>query len=276
MKVEIILIRIFRYHKVLYKLLPLRTEKSRYTILVSTGFLKYVQRIVLLFIVLVVNNYGVKAQYLSELGFGGGLCGYSGELSNVPSLGNGYTFGGFYRSNLNTRLSVRVGVNYGKVSGSTDDVPAVFPDLESGGNLDFEFSTDFFSEEVLLEFNFFPYPYQKKILNSSNVTPFTFAGIGLNNYQSIDGIGNCFTVPFGVGVRCLSGERLGTQLQFKVVKLFTDKFESDSLDGPYGFEDNGISSNDWLYSFTLMISYSFNKDIWDCHCTDNYRRRNRR
>lgn len=259
----------------LFKLLPLRTEKSRLEILVFKRISKHIQFIALLATALSFGSNDVNAQYLYELGFGGGLLGYTGEVSNDPFSNLGYTLGGFYRSNINSRFSMRLGVDYGQVGGSTDDVSATFPQ-DDGSVLDYDFSTNYISGEFLFEVNFFPYPFQKEIMNSSDITPFLFAGAGVVNFQSEDGIAATASVPFGAGVKWLFSKQWGLQLQFKTVKMFTDRFDGDVLDDPYRSKDSGIHCDDWCFTTTVMLVYSFGEDIWDCHCPGGYKRKRRR
>lgn len=257
-------------------------KKSKLIILALKRNSKHTKILVLLAIALSLNSYSVNAQYLYEFGFGGGMSGYTGEVSNNPFSSPGYIVGAFYRSNLNSRFSVRLGMDYGKVGGHTDDVPETFPGAQ--GICDFNFSTQFVSTEVLLEVNFFPYPFQKKVMNSSNITPFIFLGGGMTTYTVLEGLdpealgkqSPTMIIPFGVGGRWLLGEHWGVQLQFKAGKLFTDRFDSKDLDNPFEFEEGGIHRDDWLYNTTVMFTYSFGEDIWDCNCPGGYKRKRNR
>ncbi len=244
----------------------------------------------LTFILLVVNGYDINAQYLYEFGIGGGISGYTGELSNTPFTSPGYTLGAFYRSNLNSRFSVSLGLDYGKVRGHTDNVNCSYPLAQDV--CDFGIEQRYVNMDVQLEVNFFPYPYNKSVLNSSNITPYYFFGVGLVNYKPWQGVsndemnpgsqeantGSTLGIPFGVGIRWMFNEQLGLQLRFKAVKLFTDSFDNIYLNDPFELGANGLQlqRQDWVYNTTIMLTYSFGEDIWDCNCPGGYKRKSRR
>lgn len=257
-------------------------KKSKLLTLVDRRITKLKKILVLLSIALSLNSYDIKAQYLYDFGFGGGMSSYTGEVSKSPFSSPGYTFGAFYRSNINSRFALRVGIDYGKVGGHTDDVPETYPGAQ--GICDFDFLTRFISTEVLMEINFFPYPFQKQVMNSSNITPFVFMGGGSVSYNILEALDPkavgkqkpAMAIPFGVGVRWLYGEHWGLQFQFKTVKMFTDSFDSKDLDDPFEFGGGGIHRDDWLYTTTVMLTYSFGEDIWDCNCPGGYKRKRKR
>ncbi len=253
----------------------MRTEKRGLDILGSNKLRRYLQCCVLMVVLLCVDNNGLRAQYLYEIGMGGGVVGYSGELSDNPYTRMGYSANVFFRTNYNSRFSVRYGLSFDSKQGNPDDVEDAFPG--SVGS----FSREFVSGEAVLEVNFLPYPFQKALPNSSDFTPFSFVGVGVNDFTTFDyaQFFEQITIPFGIGVRWLAGEHWGFQFQFEAVKLFTDSF--DDLDSPIWTNtdpeiETGMNCDDWLYSATLMLTYSFGEDIWDCHCPGGFRRKRSR
>lgn len=230
---------------------------------------------VLLIVVLSLNNYGISAQYLYDFGFGGGVSGYSGEVSNQPFAHPGTDLSVFLRSNYSSRFAFRVGLDKGTVSGHTDDVLRTFPGAQ--GICNFGFATEFTNAEVLTEVNFFPYPFQKKVMNSSNFTPFAFVGAGMTTYEYIkEDKHTAMIIPFGVGAKWLFGKQWGVQVQFKAVKMFADDFDTFPLNDPFDFGEGGMHRDDWLYTTTIMLTYSYGEDIWDCNCPGGYKRKRRR
>lgn len=214
-----------------------------------------------------------SAQYLYDIGIGGGLSGYTGELSKVPFVQPGYSISGLYRANINPRFAVRLEVNAGSINGYSTDVTNTFPKRIQGDYPNV--SAKFFGVDMSMEVNFFPYPLQTKIRNSKNFTPYSFIGIGTENYSptSIDievtGEGNTsLSIPFGIGARWMLGEHVGIQLQFKVLKLFKDDIDGTQMDDPYSLEPTNLYNNDWIYTSTVMITYSFGEDLWNCNCPD--------
>ena len=229
----------------------------------------------LLISILSLNCYHVSAQYLYEIGFGGGMSGYSGEVSNNPFTSPGYTYGAFYRSNISSRIAVRFEMGYGKIGGDTKDIlPETYPAAQ--GICDLTFLTSFISTELIMEVNFFPYPFQKVVMNSSNITPYSFIGVGMEKYNSNSVLGTTMAIPFGVGAKWMFSKQWGLQFQFKTVKMFTDDFDCLQLDNPFELEAGGLHRQDWLYTTTLMLTYSFGENIWDCNCPGGYKRKRKR
>jgi len=210
----------------------LRTEKNKIEILTIRETRKHIKGLLLLFGLLLFNNYSVSAQYLYDIGFG-------------------------------------------KVKGDTDDVDATYPAAQ--GLCDFDFSTRIISAEVLMEVNFFPYPFQTTVRSSSDMTPFYFVGVGMVDYKPLswpEQDGNSIAIPMGVGLRWSVGKQWGMQLKFKASKLFVDDIDSYLLDDPFIFGDGGTHRMDWVYSTTFMITFSFGEDKWDCNCPERFTTRN--
>lgn len=221
-------------------------------------------RIVLVFSLLCCV-FSVKSQYLSDVGLGGGVSGYTGELSRNPILNSEKVFAGFYRSNLSSRFALRLELEYGHVGGSTLNYLGRFPDTTSTEVLDYSFRTRHISGEVLFETNFFPYPKQIGLMKSMNMTPFAFIGLGAVAYNSGSSNGFVFAVPFGAGVRWAFADQWGLQAQFKANKLFTDAFDGEPMNNPFNF-DGAWANQDWLYTSTISLTFSFGEDLWDCNC----------
>ncbi len=220
---------------------------------------------------------------MREFGLGGGLAGYTGELGANPLSNAGYDMGLFFRANLNQRMSLRLSVDYGHVKGKKPKNFKSLPDAE--GLYDFDFENNFLDFEILMDINFFPYPFQIDIWRSSDITPFYFAGVGIlahkpvaDSSEKTDNTGFMATptIPFGVGVRYLLGKHLGLQFQFKAMKLFTDDFDTKRLNNPLNFQNQGTHTQDWLFSSTLMLTYSMGEALWDCNCPKEERRARRR
>jgi hypothetical protein len=267
-----------------------KLKKSRVTILTKKRIKKYTHLVLLLVVALSLHSYNVSAQYFYDLGFGGGVSGYTGDVSNNPFASPGHTYSALLRSNISSRFAMRLEIDYGTVGGHTDDVVGTYPGAQ--GICDFEFETQFVSTDLVFEVNFFPYPFQKTVMNSSNITPFAFAGVGYVNYTILEGPivpgedGKNYTasLPFGIGLRYLFNGKWGLQLEFKSSKLFRDDFDTYALSDPFEFNTTGdsnetsseIHNEDWLYTTTVMLTYSFGENIWDCNCPGGYKRKKKR
>lgn len=226
---------------------------------------------------LVLQN--VEAQYLYDFGIGGGISGYTGDASRIPFTSPGYNASIMFRSNINRRFALSFDGMIGKVSGSSTNLEDTYP--IAPGICDFDFETNYQSFNALLEVNFFPYPFEKDIINSKNITPFAFIGIGVVNYKYDTPSTTlpkdedvAMSIPMGAGVRMTFGDKWGLQARFKASKIVADNFDGHELNDPLELEVSNIFSNDWLYTTTVMLTYSFGKNIWDCNCPGGYRRTN--
>lgn len=213
----------------------------------------------------------VGAQYLYDIGIGGGISGYTGEASRIPFSSPGYNTSIMFRSNINRRFALTFDGMVGKVNANTTNLDDTYP--IAPGICDFDFETNYQSFNALFEVNFFPYPFENEIINSKNITPFTFIGLGIVNYN-YDTPSTILpkdkditmSLPVGAGVRMNFGDRWGFQARFKASKLFADNFDGYELNDPLELGVDNFFSNDWLYTTTIMLTYSFGKDIWDCNC----------
>lgn len=245
-------------------------------------------------LLLSISFHVVSAQYLYDLGFGAGLSSYAGEVSGSPFNSPGYALEAYYRYNINSRVALKFDASYGSFDGTTSDgnnsylgAPKMMDyadlvlDSYSGLNSleDYSFTNNFFSAEMLLEINFFPYPYKKSLPNSSNFSPFAFVGLGMQSYTTVATINNtmgpeeksvAMSIPFGVGVKWMFSERFGVQYHFKTVKLFADNFDTSQLDDPFDYANTGVHRHDWLFTSTISLFYSFGEDIWDCNCPSRF------
>lgn len=227
----------------------------------------------------IAPNINTNAQYLYDIGIGGGMSGYMGEASRTPFTSPGYDIMAMYRSNLSRRFAAKLEFNAGKISGSSTNIDDTYPGTPK--LCDFDFATSYQAIDAMLETNFFPYPFSKEILNSKDITPFIFIGVGLINYEyqtsnAIDSIARDLTLsmPFGVGARWRFSDAWGLQFQFKASKLFVDNFDRHELNDPMELDNSSAMSQDWLFNTTLTLTYSFGKNIWDCNCPGGYKRKN--
>ncbi len=231
-----------------------------------------INKLALLIILLnLTNTKEVSGQYLNEVGFGGGLSGYTGEASRSPFTRPSYTVGALYRYNFNSRFSISAGLDYGEILVNSNKTKTNFPPVLNGNKLDVK--TQCFIPEVLLDINFFPFPKMGSVLNSKNTTPYYFVGINMVSYMSNDPVNNelkyTMGIPFGVGLRHIFSEHWGVQVRFKATKTFADDIDHSKLSNPYKLNNNGnaLHLNDWLYATTVMLTYSFGEDHWECNCT---------
>lgn len=114
-----------------------------------------------------------------EFGVWAGTVVYLGDLNPNVSFKNArQAFGTFFRYNLNNRMALRAGVNYGFLQAS--DAKAVrYPYLQ---HRNLSFKSQLFEGMVAYEINFFPY---SNVPNSKerNWTPYVFGGASIFYYS---------------------------------------------------------------------------------------------
>ncbi len=130
-----------------------------------------------------LSTYKVEAQY-NEVGVIFGASNYKGELSRhmINSDFLHPAFGLFYRHNWNRRLSWKIELNYGRISG--DDAKAKTP-FEIDRNL--SFYSDIIEVSPQIEFNFLPFETGRADYPFS---PYLFTGLSVFYFNPKAKFGN--------------------------------------------------------------------------------------
>lgn len=241
--------------------------------------IKSARNLIYLFILIEASALAQEA-YQYELGFGGGLSTYTGDVSRSIIAPASTDRNVFLRSNRSSRFAFCIDYNTGKAKGNAQDLNIKLPN--PNGLTIKSFTTKYQSLDILFETNFLPYPKQKTVSGSSNITPFYFFGLGVKQYSILAAIGgdgkgdgNTVSIPIGFGLKWKFEGKWGIQYRFKVEKLLTDKFDGDFLDEPYEFEQAiKFHRQDFLYLNTISLVYHFGQSKWDCNCNKDQRRKN--
>lgn len=199
----------------------------------------------------------------SELGFFGGTSYYIGELNQTGQAANqpNLSIGVFYRKNLSTRYSYRIGANYGKLA--ADD--SFYSDgLSEWRQL--SFSGRIIEGNALFEFNFLPYQINNN--STSSFSPYVFIGFAIfgitpevksevtrkmNKAETIVAP----SVPFGMGIKFNLAQNTGLSIEWGMRKTFTDEIDGlpDTFVG--GYQLSNSKNNDWYSFLGITISYKF-------------------
>lgn len=222
--------------------------------------------IIILFIIGLLNCVTVVAQeYRYEIGGMAGMSMYMGD-ANQTSLTKGWNpaAGLVFRNNLNFRWALKADLLMGKVSGDTKNSENVFPE-----NAQASFSRNFFELGAQIEFNFLPYSDKFPYLNTSKITPYLLAGLGMTLAPGGDKTFVGLNFPLGVGVKYKIRNRLNIGLELTVHKLFGDGFDAQdyngfNLDNPYGIDSGLFKNKDWYN--TLLISFTWEFGLRDGRC----------
>lgn len=118
------------------------------------------------------------AQYW-ELGAAGGVTLYHGDLApDFTMQAPGMAINAFARRNLDSRLSVRMGVAFGTIAASDANSPN---EWQQARNLSFQ--SEIFEGSVALEFNFLPYHHNSRKRGPGTFTPYMVLGVGVFRFN---------------------------------------------------------------------------------------------
>lgn len=211
------------------------------------------------FILLFFNG---KSQH-SEIGFFLGTSYYIGELNQTGQAANqpNLSLGVFYRKNLSTRYSYRIGANYGKLSAGDDFYPSGLSEWRK-----LSFSGRIIEGNALFEFNFLPYQINNR--STSWFSPYVFIGFAVfgitpevenGNNSRVSKLETIVapSVPFGMGIKFNLARNMGVAVEWAMRKTFTD--EIDGLPATFvgGYQLSNSKNNDWYSFFGITLNYKF-------------------
>lgn len=136
--------------------------------------------IILLTSLIVLGNISVtKAQYW-EIGAMAGATTYHGDLAPDFSMQNpGLAINAFVRRNVDSRLSLRMGVSVGTISGSDSKSLNTY---NIARNL--SFNSTIFEGSIGMEFNFAPFHHHsRKGRNKNQFSPYLLTGFGILHHS---------------------------------------------------------------------------------------------
>ena len=197
-------------------------------------------------------------QYKYEVGPTLGLTGYLGESNNGMLFKHpGFTLGGLFRYNHNSRWAFKTNLNYGHLIGDTKDDLSQYPD---GAN--HKVSSHVIDLGVTAEFNFLNFGRGPAYKKYKPISPYMVAGAGFA-IAICNGVHDSFILPIGVGVKYKFKEKINLGFEFTMRKEFNDRIDglSDLYDIPHSFAKN----TDW-YSFAMFTaSFEFGKRCIKCN-----------
>lgn len=190
------------------------------------------------------NNLCSQDTFFAEIGVTGG-CGFvlgdqNSTLFNwVEPLGGlygKYKFNGFYELKLQLDGGV-LGIN----------------------NIDNQrLRINYFSTQLLGEFNFFNYGVKHWEAYDSWASPAIVAGVGVIGFEG----GASFFIPFGVGGKFKLNNRTNVGCYWMMNKLFNDSL--DYSKDPYGLNASIFSNRDWYSTLQVFVSINFYKICAPC------------
>jgi opacity protein-like surface antigen len=228
-------------------------------------------RFYLIFLVIILFSSKLYSQH-SELGIGGGIAYYSGELNPSLNIMNKLrpTIGIFYRKNLNYRYSLRFGGNYAKLA-AQDNIKTK-EDINFFETRNFAFASTMLDAYGVIEFNFFPYQLNNTV--TAKATPYVFIGVAgfytnpevenSTTNTSYSSSTTALAIPFGVGIKSNFIQNLGLNIEWTYRKTYSDLV--DGLESRYinGYQLSNSQNNDWYAFVTISLSYKFLRKTDKC------------
>ncbi|MDR0546540.1 MAG: porin family protein [Dysgonamonadaceae bacterium] len=229
--------------------------------------MKLASRYTGILILLFVSYLAVGAQeYRYELGGAAGAAFYLGDANESAYFRGMQPAGGLiFRDNLNFHWAIKANLLAGRISGDTKNEKNVFPN-----HAQTMFERTFFDLGGQMEFNFLPYSDKYKYLNTSKLSPYILAGLGLTLAPGNDRTFFGINFPLGVGVKYKLRNKLNLGVEYTVRRLFSDSFDAPNsqgfnLDNPYRVNQSWAKNKDWYNTLLFSITWEFG--LRDGRCT---------
>lgn len=208
----------------------------------------------------------VAQEYRYEIGGMAGMSMYLGD-ANETALFRGWNpaAGLIYRNNLNFRWAFKADLLMGKISGDTKNEKNVFP-----SHAQTAFSRSFFELGGQMEFNFLSYSDKFAYLNTSKISPYLLAGLGVTLAPGKDQTFFGVNVPLGIGVKYKLRNKVNLGVEYAIHRLFNDGFDAPdsngfNLNNPYHINQGLFKNKDWYNTLLFSITWEFG--LRDERCT---------
>jgi hypothetical protein len=205
-------------------------------------------KIFCLIVVVIINTQKTFSQE-NEVGAWLGSTVYQGDLNPTMSFKNArWGAGVFFRYNLNNRMAVKAGFNYGFLDAADKRIKR-FPYLQAR-NLDFK--SQIAEVAVTYEINFFKYSTFER--NTKRWTPYLFAGLSMFYFSP-------YTKYDGIKYRL---ESIGTEGQKTPNRLSKNRgYNSYSFSIPYGGGFKIAVTQNWAVNVEVSSRLTFTDYIDD-------------
>lgn len=202
----------------------------------------------LILFVLSLQLSQLQAQIIktAEIGLFGGGNYYTGDLTHVPFQHIRPSGGGFYRYNMNSRISIKGMLYLGYLSGKGEKIS------NNGKGICFN---QFFGQlDGIGEFNFMPFIVDNE---KTKYTTYLQGGLGLMYYPPLSNFIFTIDIPMGFGFKMNLGRRFVFGADYLVYKTFTDELDYKGTDGAIR-QDYYKGNKDWLSYFGIYLAYKLN------------------
>lgn len=196
-----------------------------------------------------------EPEYRLELGVGGGLTSYQGDLNESLTKGLQPIGGVVAKYKMNPRMAWTAMLGVGKLKGSSKGAKTVYPDPY---NTPLEFKSTLTDFSLRYEYNFWAFGTGKEYRGAKPLAPFITMGLGLsfakpdNAASTVGG-----QMMIGLGAKYKLGDRWNLAAEW--VMHFTGSDKLDGMADPYGINSEGLFKNTDCYSvLALTVTY----DLW--------------
>jgi opacity protein-like surface antigen len=226
-----------------------------------------IHRALVTVLILLVGATAVAQEYKYEIGGMAGMSMYMGDANQTSLLREFRPAAGVvFRKNTNFRWALKAGLMMGRIAGNTENTENVFPD-----NAKTAFGRNFFDLGGQMEFNFLPYSDKFAYLNTSRISPYLLAGLGLTVAPGENRTFGGLNFPLGIGIKYKIRNRINLGLEYATHRLFGDDFDAPdsrgfNLDNPYGIKSGLIKNKDWFNTLMFSVTWDFGPN--DRKCTN--------
>ena len=218
---------------------------------------------------------GELLEYQQEVGGGLGISSYIGDAGGHLFKNPGFLGTLIWRRNFNPRMSVKVNIGYGHVSGDTKGlfIPEdAWSQTPEGGT---EARTIHFSRQLVdagaqFEFNFLGYGLGAAYKGMKRWTPYLVGGVGVviatgGGAPAAAGM----TIPLGIGFRYKLLPRLNIGFEWTANFTTTDRLDDTSattqLKDPYGVESGMFKNKDCYMKTFVFLTYDISPKYRNCN-----------
>ena len=213
-------------------------------------------------LILALSLLGAKAQeaeYMYELGVGGGMSWAYGDINRSKAVYNPSGAGELlFRYNANPRWSFVADVSTYGIEGDSKDFDNVFP-----GNANLSFENRVWTLAFRPEFHFWNFGWANDYREKKRLAPFITAGAGMGVASGDGDTGAVFCIPLGLGAKWKMSPRTNAQLTCLFTRTFGDS--ADGIKDPYNVGTSAFTNSDWIGSIVFSISFDFKERCFDCN-----------
>lgn len=199
------------------------------------------------------------AEYMYEIGFGGGMSWVYGDVNKEKVLYNPALAGDIvFRYNANPRWAFVADLATYGIKGDSKDFDNAYPN-----DATHSFDNCLWNLAIRPEFHFWNYGWSNDYREKKHIVPFLTAGAGVGFANGDGDTGAIISLPIGAGVKWKIAPRWNAQLTCLFTRTFGDS--ADGIKDPYGVGTSVLANSDWIGSLVLNLTFDFKERCVECH-----------